>query len=68
MDQPLVILDEAVAVMARSEGLKARALMNELVLLGRRTGLQGHPESHHRRRLPFQSPTRTDLEAAARRP
>ncbi|MEW2434330.1 hypothetical protein AB0952_09115 [Streptomyces caniferus] len=63
--RPLLIVDEAAALMA--PGSKARELMTELLLIGRKHGVQEQPESRVRRQLPRQYPTIAEFEAAPRR-
>ncbi|MEU3520648.1 hypothetical protein ABZ770_36245 [Streptomyces sp. NPDC006654] len=68
MDRPLVVIDEAATVLAADP--EARRLVNELLLAGRKNGVQEQPELetgplaalHFR-----QYATLTELEAAARR-
>ncbi|QIB49503.1 hypothetical protein [Streptomyces aureoverticillatus] len=67
MDLPLIVIDEAADVLARSP--EARALVNRLLLAGRKNGIQEQPDPEtgpgaalrH-----WQYPTPAALEAAAR--
>lgn len=68
MDRALVVIDEAATVLANDP--QARPLMNELLLAGRKNGVQEQPEPETGpRAFPrfWQYPTLTELEAAARR-
>ena len=67
MDRALVVIDEAATVLTTDP--EARRLMNELLLAGRKNGVQEQPEPETgpRAALRFrQYPTLAELEAAAR--
>jgi hypothetical protein len=68
MDRALVVIDEAATVLAA--GPEARLLVNELLLAGRKNGVQEQPEPETGPRAARrfrQYPTLTELEVAARR-
>ncbi|MGI5532513.1 hypothetical protein ACQEVX_35630 [Streptomyces syringium] len=68
MGRPLAVIDDAATVLANTP--EARRLMTELLLAGRRNGVQEQPEAATgpQPALWFrQYPTLAELEAAARR-
>lgn len=68
MDRALVVIDDAATVLAPRP--EARHLMNELLLAGRKNGVQEQPEPETGQRTAlrfWQYPTLAELEAAARR-
>ncbi|MGR4884027.1 hypothetical protein ACIPUC_32055 [Streptomyces sp. LARHCF249] len=64
MNRPLFVIDEAAAVLANDP--EARQLLTELLLAGRKNGVQDQPEPETGLRL-RQYPTLAELEAAAHR-
>ncbi|MFJ3176398.1 hypothetical protein ACIPJK_37325 [Streptomyces roseus] len=68
MDRPLFVVDEAATVLATEP--KARRLLNQLLIAGRKNGVQEQPEPETGPRAALrlrQYPTLTEFEAAAHR-
>ncbi|MEU9233574.1 hypothetical protein [Streptomyces subrutilus] len=67
MNRPLFVVDEAATVLATAP--EARRLLNQLLLAGRKNGVQEQPEPETgpRATLRLQYPTLAEFEAAAHR-
>ncbi|MFJ4320623.1 hypothetical protein ACIP46_35875 [Streptomyces lavendulae] len=68
MNRPLLVIDEAATVLATDP--EARHLLNQLLLAGRKDGVQEQPEPETDPRAALrqrQYPTLTEFEAAAHR-
>ncbi|MGV9758590.1 hypothetical protein ACWDUC_22550 [Streptomyces tricolor] len=68
MDRPLLVIDDAATVLANTP--EARRVVNELLLAGRKNGVQEQPEPETGPRAFSrfrQYPTLAELEATARR-
>lgn len=63
MNRPLFVVDEAATVLATAP--EARRLLNQLLLAGRKNGVQEQPEPETGLRLQY--PTLAEFEAAAHR-